>query len=376
MRKKSWVESIYWVIVLALLLAQAGSNAASAGLSVEICINDISEWDTATSHQRGLVALRRRHGDALAQHFLQRPEEQKIEVHDINPHAEDPSAPTLYNPAGWIDTTFRGKPARVFIGRRESLGSETDSHVGYYVPNGRGELMPIDGPDLKLQDPFFSRLGNELILGGVAVDVDSAGHIKGYRTVFYRDHGEGLDHLTKFLEGPPGMKDIRLVEMKDGRVAIFTRPQGEKGGRGKIGFTTVESLGQLTAQGIEDAPLINNQFIDGEWGGVNAAYLLNNGKIGIVGHVARFDANGNRDYCAVTFSFDPNTGIASPMEIVLTREDLPGGLARGSKRQDLENVLFPGQVIRSPDGTAVLWGGEGDKRVFGVKITDPFKKYE
>lgn len=29
------------------------------------------------------------------------------------------------------------------------------------------------------------------------------------------------------------MKDVRLVELADGRVGIFTRPQGEKGAGGK-----------------------------------------------------------------------------------------------------------------------------------------------
>lgn len=95
-----------------------------------------------------------------------------------------------------------------------------------------------------------------------------------------------------------------------------------------------------------------------------------------MGHIARFKKNGNRQYYAVTWAFDPATGESTPMEIVLAREDLPGGLGRGHKRQDLKDVIFPGRIERLSDGTSVLYGGEGDRRSFAATISDPFLKYE
>ena len=45
-----------------------------------------------------------------------------------------------------------------------------------------------------------------------------------WRTRFY--HGSGGEDLQPFAVGPDGMKDIRLVELADGRIGVFTRPQG------------------------------------------------------------------------------------------------------------------------------------------------------
>ena len=52
-------------------------------------------------------------------------------------------------------------------------------------------------------------------------DVENALH---WRTRFYRGQHQ---NLVPFAQGPDGMKDIRLVELPDGDIGVFTRPQGE-----------------------------------------------------------------------------------------------------------------------------------------------------
>ncbi len=169
------------------------------------------------------------------------------------------------------------------------------------------------------------------------------------------------------------MKDIRLVELADKKIGIFTRPQGKIGGRGKIGFTVINTLEELNEEVIERAPLIENQFIDEEWGGVNELHLLKNGKIGVLGHIARFDDEGNRHYYPMVFMFDPVTKKASPLKIIAARKNFEEG---EFKRSDLKNVVFSGGLIRREDGYAELYVGVSDAEAHKIVIPDPFIQYE
>jgi hypothetical protein len=54
-----------------------------------------------------------------------------------------------------------------------------------------------------------------------------------------------------FAVGPQWMKDIRLVELADRRIGVFTRPKGEYfGGQAEIGFTIIDNLDDLTPEVI------------------------------------------------------------------------------------------------------------------------------
>ena len=84
----------------------------------------------------------------------------------------------------------------------------------------------------------------------------------------------------------------------------MTRPQGNifangkcyEAGRGKIGYTILHSLNELTPEAILEATIFNDQFILEEWGGCNQLFLLDDGNVGILSHIARFDEAGNRHY--------------------------------------------------------------------------------
>jgi len=89
----------------------------------------------------------------------------------------------------------------------------------------------------------------------------------GWRMSFNR--GTKLDTLRPFLQGPDHIKDIRLVESASERVGVCSRPQETLGGRGQIGFATVDSLDELTATAIDTAPLLAGQFLSEERGGAN-----------------------------------------------------------------------------------------------------------
>ncbi|PGY12047.1 DUF1861 family protein [Bacillus sp. AFS031507] len=270
-----------------------------------------------------------------------------------------------------ISAPFEDEGELVIAGRVESRDSE-HSNVNFFVERN-GEWVPRSGaPVFELQDPFFTRIAGELVLGGVQIfphPTNEGQH--GWRTVFYK--GQSIANLQEFAKGPDGMKDLRLVELKDGSIGVLTRPQGEKGGRGKIGWTRISTLAELSVDVVSEAPLLEGQFIDEEWGGANEPHLLANGFVGVLGHVASFDGEGNRHYYPMVFALDPETGAFSDMELIATRSCfLPGP----SKRPDLVDVVFSGGLVRKQDGNAVLYAGISDAEAQKITILDPFLKYE
>jgi hypothetical protein len=141
-----------------------------------------------------------------------------------------------------------------------------------------GRWIPLKGgPVFKMQDPFFTFIDHELIFGGVETFPRPLGG-NDYKTIFFRGRTlDAIKPLTPFAEGPLGMKDIRLVDLRDGRI-------------------------------------------------------------------------------------DPATGFASPIEIILKRENLTNGLRGPAKRPDLKDVLFSGGLQLSGHET-ILYVGAGDAEV-------------
>ncbi|BCB05853.1 MTP-1 family protein [Bacillus sp. KH172YL63] len=270
-----------------------------------------------------------------------------------------------------ITAPFQDAGEYVIAGRVEKRDSE-HSEVVFFVEDN-GVWIPREGaPVLELQDPFYTFIHGELILGGVEIfphpTVEDA---LGWRTVFFK--GQSIAELHRFATGPDGMKDIRLIELKDGSIGVFTRPQGEKGGRGKIGFVKIDSLEELTAGVIDAAPLLENQFTEEEWGGANEAHLLSNGWIGVLGHIASFDEAGDRHYYPMVFALNPDTGEHTDLQLIGTRSDFLEG---ESKRPDLEDVVFSGGLVRMGNGTAHLYAGISDAEAQRIVLEDPFTQYE
>jgi hypothetical protein len=270
-----------------------------------------------------------------------------------------------------ITAPFEDEGELVIAGRVESRDSD-QSQIVFFVQR-EGVWIPREGsPAFILQDPFFTRIQGELVVGGVQIypHPDRLGFLS-WRTVFYK--GSRITDLKPFFTGPDGMKDLRLIELKDGSLGVFTRPQGEKGGRGKIGFCRIELLEQLTQQIIEDSPLLEGQFTEEEWGGANELHLLPNGWVGVLGHIACYDEQVDRHYYPMVFVLDPETGWHSDIELIAMRKCfLPGE----AKKSDLVDVVFSGGLARKSDGTADLYAGISDAEAHRITISDPFIKFE
>ncbi|WP_256761769.1 DUF1861 family protein [Cohnella sp. WQ 127256] len=271
-----------------------------------------------------------------------------------------------------ISAPFLDNGELVIAGRVEDRDKES-SVVMFFVQR-KGEWVPRNGaPVFDLQDPFFSFIGEELVFGGVEVyfDGDDPHYVTSWRTVFYRGHS--INGLEPFAKGPMTMKDIRLVELQNGRIGVFTRPMMVEGARALIGYVEIEALEELTEEVISSASLLRHQFLPEEWGGANEAHLLSNGMIGVLGHIAWMEENNIRHYYPMVFAYNPSNDRYTAIKLIATRSMFPEGPA---KRPDLVDVIFSGGLVRHEDGTASLYTGVSDAEAHVIIIPDPFLEYE
>lgn len=275
-----------------------------------------------------------------------------------------------------IPFTWDGK--RYIFGRVERRSEWMRSWVRLFEESGRDEWTLVPNSMIyQLEDPYISKVQDELVLGGTHVKVKS-GELDTYYGYFYK--GVDINDLYYFTTGPDYMKDIRLVELADGKIGVFSRPRNEEimklyGCESMVGFAVIDSLKDLTEDVVENAPYVEGLFGPGEWGGCNQAYLLESGKIGAIGHISYI---GQKDGCDVlsymnmSFVLDPNTRKVEDFKIIGTRSSYPEGPA---KKPNLIDCAFTTGIVMRPDGTADLYSGIGDCQEGRAVIPYPFKGF-
>ncbi len=270
----------------------------------------------------------------------------------------------IYN----ITAPFISGEKRVMAARVEPRDSE-HSQVYFFESCGTQWKIIKEAPIFQLQDPFVCCIGGELVFGGVHVfpHPENPQNL-WWCTQFYK--GKDIFSLELFFEGPSGMKDTRLVELSTGKIGVFTRPQGEKGGRGKIGYCEVTSLDFLTQACIENAPVLEH-VMSKNWIGANEIHPLDNGLLGILCHVAAFDEKGDRHYYSATLEFNPQTRESRELKIIAKRALFHDGPA---KRSDLIDVVFSGGLERLDNNRAILYAGISDAEAQSIEMRDPFVK--
>jgi hypothetical protein len=258
---------------------------------------------------------------------------------------------------GRVEPRDNSELSKIFLFRKSD---------GTWVPDNN--FIPLENSE----DPFISKIDDEFVLGCVEVikmeegsEFDPENKLN-YRTILYK--GKNPWELKRIFEGPWKMKDIRFVQLPNKKIAVFSRPQGGKAGRGKIGFFIINSLKKLNEKELYEAPLLNN-FHESEWEGVNEAHLLNDEKIGILGHIAKRNEDNSLSYYPMIFTINPKNMKHSKIRIILKRENLPKG---ESKNERLIDVIFPGGFEINNDGTMDLYVGVGDAEAYRIKIKNPF----
>ncbi|WP_274364371.1 MTP-1 family protein [Paenibacillus thermotolerans] len=281
----------------------------------------------------------------------------------------------VYNPS--IPFEWKGKT--YMFGRVEHRDEWARSWVRLFENTGKDEwtLVP-DSMIYQLEDPYIQIIGDTLVLGGTHVRYKQ-GKLDTFYGYFYR--GTDIHNMYYFTTGPDYMKDIRLVELADGRIGVFSRPRNEEvrkayGSESIVGFAIIDHLDDLTAEVIENAPYIPGLFDNDEWGGCNQAYLLDSGLIGVIGHKSykETDDGGQEILCYMNFSFvfDPEQHEAKDVKIIGTRPCYPDGPA---KKPDLVDCAFTAGIVMRDDGKAELYSGIGDCETGRIAIDYPFEGY-
>ncbi|MFB9276611.1 MTP-1 family protein [Cohnella cellulosilytica] len=279
----------------------------------------------------------------------------------------------VYNAS--IPFEWQGK--RYIYGRVEKRHEWARSWVRLFENSGPDEWTVVqDTMIYQLEDPYVSVIGEELVLGGTHVR-NNRGQLDTFYGYFYK--GKDLHDLVYFTTGPDRMKDIRLVELPEGKIGVFSRPRGEAvrqkyGSESLIGFTVIDRLDDLSAEVIENAPIIAGLFNRDEWGGCNQAYLLESGKVGVIGHICykSVDAANQETltYMNMSFVLDPLTLQFSDLRIIGTRPCYPDGPA---KMPNLTDCAFTSGIELRPDGKVDLYSGIGDTEVGRIAIDYPFE---
>ena len=275
---------------------------------------------------------------------------------------------------------FTANGKEYIFGRVEKRNEWANSKVMIFsrTEGDRWEYVEHSG-FLQLEDPFVSFIHGQIVLGGTHVRKKQS-KVESYSCYFYKTDistftGD-LKEFTYFTSGPNKMKDIRLVELADGRIGVFSRPNGrrfENGAYSAVGFNIINSLDDLNAEIIESGEYIQGLFGEGEWGGVNQAILLENGKLGIIGHMSYNDTDkdGQRQsvYCNCSFVFDINDRSCENFKIIGTKScyaPCPPKLDR------LADCAFTSGVVKRSDGRYDLYSGAGDTHEGRIVIDDPF----
>ena len=254
------------------------------------------------------------------------------------------------------------------LGRIESRNSEI-SQVGIFELTGELEYHKLISTIPLLQDPFYSFIDNQLFIGGTEIYLNQNDKIISWATSFYVT--SDLKKITRVLVAPNKMKDVRIFNDKE--IHVFTRPQGGLAKLGRIGHLTINNLSEFSQDLLTNAELLNNQFDEYSWGGVNQVLKLKNGLLGILGHIACMSKGNVRHYFGMTFTYNPKTKEHLNMKIICERSDFVKGEA---KRPDLHDVVFPGGIVRKDDEKAILYAGLSDVSSAILKIDDPFIEYE
>jgi hypothetical protein len=272
---------------------------------------------------------------------------------------------------------FYWKSKRYIFGRVEQREEWARSWVRLFEETGKDEWTLVPGSMIyPLEDPYISFIHGQLIMGGTHVRMKQ-GKLDTYYAYFYR--GTYIHNLYYFTTGPDYMKDIRLVELADHRIGVFSRPRNAEitenyGSNAMVGFTVINSLEDLNAELIAGAPYLDGLFEAGQWGACNQVYLLESGKIGVIGHFAYADTTDKKNpqivYFPISFVLDPVSAKVSGLKIIASRNCFPAGPIKLSNMRD---VAFTSGIVMRKDGKADLYSGLGDCMEGRLVIDYPFE---
>lgn len=300
-------------------------------------------------------------------------------------HVNGVTGMDTYNPALYEYGTTR---ILAFRGERRDSDVRTPStyHPTVYFARPHNNAWRVDTtmpPFDMLEDPFIMYVVEggmqRVILGGVRVRNHHGEIIP--QTELYK--GDTLDTLERISFAViHGMKDVRMLQLPDGRFLLCKRPWGNEYGRGRITLHVIDTLEQVTdidSLDVETAAVLDSCADALDWVGVNEAHVVkdDNGHawIGLLGHVALKDKDEQVHYAACTYKISLQDLLDKRLHkicprIIATRtcfEDAP------VKSPQISDVIFPGHLEHLEGYTYRLWAGLSDARIGTIEIDDPFQ---
>lgn len=278
-----------------------------------------------------------------------------------------------YNPAVIIQKNSNkiAEGANIIAVRIESIDSDWlnpqqyDPHIQFFTREN-DDLIPIPNTPIfqQYEDPWATWLTkdnySQLLFGGVKVDFRSTAPVITTH-LFLASSVQELDVNNPFAI-IKNMKDVRVVELKSKKIAVFTRPLTGKAYPGSIGFTIIDSIKDIETA-ITSAKLLPFSLDKNARIGTNEAYTIEKtNSLGITEelihvfcHVATTDPtniDGNNlydfdrgiiHYAGYQFELNPNHPLKTTISLhrVADRSDFPVN-DKYSKGKRFDDVIFPG----------------------------------
>lgn len=230
---------------------------------------------------------------------------------------------------------------------------------------------------LPIEDPFIVQINGEFVVGGTHV-VKEKGNVKTYYSYFYR--GKDIFNLKYFTTGPNYMKDIRLVQLPESKIGVFSRPRSEEvkrlfGCESMVGFNCIQDLNDLCSEIINEAKFIDGFFEKDEWGGINQAFYLKDNYVGAIGHQSYTSYSNGKEmavYINMAYIVDIQNLKVVAKKVIGTREDYPPA---PSKTFGLSKCAFTSGIRLLNSKEVELYSGLGDAYEGKVIIENPFLNF-
>lgn len=282
---------------------------------------------------------------------------------------------SVYNATPPVWLRVKGDMRSVSVGRVEHPDDWAHSRIMFFERKTATEYYLIDGaPVFYGEDPAVTTVGDEIVLFSVNVSAIVKNDRYLLKTEIRRAHDiMCLWECWRSISG----KDNRMTPVDNGtRIAVMTRPQGGKAGRGKIAYIELDNLNDLCEDTLRAAKIIEmSNIADDTWMGPNELHdLYKKNQIGILLHGA-FENHSlppkQKTYFISFAWLDRKDLKITHIEPLALREDFP---VSDAKEPTLCNVAFgTGLVIASEPSReyAELYAGIGDLTQAFVRIHNP-----
>lgn len=253
---------------------------------------------------------------------------------------------------------------------REEERSSENSVVKAYIHNKEKDIwqpMTEVRPMAGYQDPsYLGEIKGQKCFCATNTQVNEKNEVINYWAELFAINGD-LNHIEQVAKGPEKSKLLHLIQTGPEEIDGFIRMQGGEFGRGKICHFQIREMDDL--QNVLDNIGAQTEIIDifdkDEWGGFNDLHLLPDGRVDVLGHIARLVKDekdqDKKEYYVFSAIFDPKTNLVSELKIILSRGDLP--VEAEPKKPEVENVLYPNNSVLEDDKRHIYTSISDSKQV-------------